>query len=604
MKPLLRRQRATQPSQPSHTVPRSQVFRRLMGYVAHYQGALFWVVLAALINTGLNLAVTYFLGQGINNLVGPRDLDLFRQTALIMLLCGVLGCLALLVQGLLLAKITQRSIYDLRRQLFNHVMTLSLNFFDRRPIGELMSSLSNDTEVIAQFFRTSLNTTLSEATKLVFIVIIMVWLNWQLAIAALTIAPLVLALLGFVGQFSTPAFRQLQGEVAELNGLMEETISGQKVVIAYNRQNESIDSFTEISLAARTAGKRARFIAMMTRPVTAILTNLDIALVSLVGGLLALNGQADVGTVAIFLQYTRQLALPITSISNAQDQLLAALSSAERVFKVMDDRPAIQNDPAAFSLPPIQGHVVFKDVNFAYVPNRPVLKHNSFEALPGQKIGLCGPTGAGKSTLINLITRYYDIDSGDILIDGHSIYDVQKDSLRQQIGIVLQEPFLFSDTVMNNLRYACLDATEKDCIEAAKQANAHEFIQRLPNGYDTLLTERGSNLSQGQRQLLTIARMMVQNPRLVILDEATSNVDTRTEQHIQAALTRLMAGRTSFVIAHRLSTIRDSDQILVLESGEIVESGTHDSLMQRQGLYHDLYMSQFKGKLAAVAGNV
>ncbi|WP_347404195.1 ABC transporter ATP-binding protein [Nodosilinea sp. P-1105] len=308
--------------------------------------------------------------------------------------------------------------------------------------------------------------------------------------------------------------------------------------------------------------------------------------------------------MAIFLQYTRQLALPITSISNSLDQLLAALSSAERVFKVMDEQPAIQDSSTAFALPPIQGHLMFKDVNFAYVPNRPVLKHNSFEALPGQKIGLCGPTGAGKSTLINLITRYYDIDSGDILIDGYSLYDVRKDSLRQQIGIVLQEPFLFSDTVMNNLRYARLDATEKVCIEAAKQANTHEFIERLPNGYDTLLAKRGSNLSQGQGQLLTIARMMVQNPRLVILDEATSNVDTRTEQHIQEALTRLMAGRTSFVIAHRLSTIRDSDQNLVLKSGEIVERGTHDSLMQQQGLYHELYMSQFKGKLAVVTGNV
>ncbi|MBE9013474.1 ATP-binding cassette domain-containing protein, partial [Pseudanabaenaceae cyanobacterium LEGE 13415] len=243
------------------------------------------------------------------------------------------------------------------------------------------------------------------------------------------------------------------------------------------------------------------------------------------------------------------------------------------------------------------GHVQFRDVDFSYVPGRPILKHNSFEALPGQKIGLCGPTGAGKSTIINLITRYYDADRGDILIDGHSIYDVQKDSLRRQIGIVPQEPFLFSDTVMNNLRYARIDATEKDCIEAAKQANAHDFILRLPKGYETILTERGSNLSQGQRQLLTIARMMVQNPRMVILDEATSNVDTRTEEKIQEALARLMAGRTSFVIAHRLSTIRDSDQILVIKAGEIIERGTHDQMMRDRGFYYDLYMSQFKGKL-------
>jgi ABC-type multidrug transport system fused ATPase/permease subunit len=252
-------------------------------------------------------------------------------------------------------------------------------------------------------------------------------------------------------------------------------------------------------------------------------------------------------------------------------------------------------------MPPIEGQVEFCGVDFSYVPGRPILKQNSFKALPGQKIGLCGPTGAGKSTLINLITRYYDIDAGDILIDGTSIYDLRQEDLRRQIGIVLQEPFLFSDTVLNNLRYARLEATEADCIEAAQRANAHEFILRLPQGYDTVLTERGSNLSQGQRQLLTIARMMVQDPRLVILDEATSNVDTQTEKKIQVALNRLMAGRTSFVIAHRLSTIRDADQILVLKGGEIIERGTHDAMMAQRGFYYNLFMSQFKGKLEGVA---
>lgn len=300
--------------------------------------------------------------------------------------------------------------------------------------------------------------------------------------------------------------------------------------------------------------------------------------------------------------------------------LLAAIAAAERIFLTLDEKPVITDKPNAVTMPPIQGHVEFKNVDFSYVPGRPILKHNTFEALTGQKIGLCGPTGAGKSTIINLITRYYDIDNrkddssdklgnssgdrGDILIDGHSIYDVQQESLCRQIGIVLQEPFLFSDTVINNLRYARLDATENDCIDAAKRANAHDFIMRLPKGYETLLTERGSNLSQGQRQLLTIARMMVQDPRMVILDEATSNVDTRTEQKIQEALARLIEGRTSFVIAHRLSTIRDSDQILVIKAGEIIERGTHDAMMANQGFYYDLYMSQFKGKLVGAMQSV
>jgi ABC-type multidrug transport system fused ATPase/permease subunit len=372
-------------------------------------------------------------------------------------------------------------------------------------------------------------------------------------------------------------------------------------VIAYRRQDAAVASFEEISLASREASVKAQFIALVSRPVTLVLTNLDVALVALVGGLLVLRGATNVGVVATFLQYTRQLALPLTQLSNLFNALLAALSGAERVFQILDEQPTIVDAIDATPMPIIQGRVEFRQVDFSYVQGRQILKRNTFAAQPGEKIGLCGPTGAGKSTIINLITRYYDIDAGEILIDGHNITRVQKDSLRQQIGIVLQEAFLFSDTVMNNLRYARLEATEHDCIEAAKQANAHDFIQRLPQGYDTMLTERGSNLSQGQRQLLTIARMMVQNPRMVILDEATSNVDTRTEEKIQEALDRLMQGRTSFVIAHRLSTIRNADRILVLKAGEIIETGSHDQLMHRQGFYYDLYMSQFKGRVATVA---
>lgn len=597
MKPFLRRQRRSKAGEPPPEGTSGQTFARLLSYLIRYRLALVLVILLLLVGTVLNLVIPYLLGQGLNNLSGPRDLNALWQTVLWMALAALGAWLALALQGQILIRVAERAMYDLRRELFEHIMTLSLNFFDRRPIGELMSSVTNDTEVISLFFRSGLGTLLSESMKIIFIVIAMLWLNWQLAIAALVIAPLVLAFISFVSQASGPAFNELQQQVGELNGLMEETISGEKVVIAYDQQEEAIENFKEISLTAMNAGIKARFIALLSRPVTLVLTNLDIALVALVGGFLTLRGQADVGIVATFLQYTRQLSLPITNIANTLDDLLASIASAERIFRILDEQPAIQDQPGAQPMPPIQGHVQFKDVDFSYVQGRPILKHNTFESQPGQKIGLCGPTGAGKSTIINLITRYYDIDRGDILIDGHSIYDVQQASLCRQVGIVLQEPFLFSDTVMNNLRYARLDATDKDCMEAAQRANAHDFIMRLPDGYHTLLAERGSNLSQGQRQLLTIARMMVQDPRMVILDEATSNVDTRTEQKIQEALARLMAGRTSFVIAHRLSTIRDSDQILVIKSGEIIECGTHEDLMAQHGFYYDLYMSQFKGKL-------
>ncbi|NEQ42721.1 MAG: ABC transporter ATP-binding protein [Leptolyngbya sp. SIOISBB] len=602
MKPFLKaRQRRSKLGFPPPPTTRLQVLNRLFGYLAAYPLQLGVIFLFVILGTAANLMVAYLLGVGINNLSTTPDLPALTLTALGMLFAGGVSWGFLLVEGLLVADISQKATFQLRRDLFEHMQTLALNFFDRQPIGELMSRVTSDTELIAKFLETGLNQLFVNTARIVFTTIAMFLLDWRLAIAALTIGPLMLAFVGFLGRVSGPAFDQLQQELGELNGLMEETISGEKTVIAYRRQDAAVESFEEISLASRDASVKAQFIALISRPVTLVLTNLDVALVALVGGFLVLRGASNVGVVSTFLQYTRQLALPLTQLSNLFNALLAALAGAERVFQILDEQPAIVDAPNAQPMPPIQGQVEFKDVDFSYVQGHKILKHNTFAAQPGEKIGLCGPTGAGKSTIINLITRYYEIDSGEIAIDGHNIATVQKDSLRQQIGIVLQEAFLFSDTVMNNLRYARLDATEEDCIACAQQANAHDFILRLPDGYDTLLTERGSNLSQGQRQLITIARMMVQNPRLVILDEATSNVDTRTEEKIQEALDRLMAGRTSFVIAHRLSTIRNADRILVLKAGEIIEIGSHDELMHQQGFYYDLFMSQFKGKVAAAA---
>jgi len=603
MKPFLKpRKLLSKLGYPPKPSPRLRVFQRLFRYLAAYPIQLTLILIFVILGTALNLVVAYLLGVGINNLSSPTpDLAALSQTAIWMVGAAIASWGMLLIEGLLVAHISQKATFQQGRDLFGHMQTLSLNFFDRQPIGELMSRVTSDTELISQFFQTGLNQLFVNVARLVFTAIAMLWLDWRLAIAALVIVPLMLAFVGFLSRVSGPAFDLLQQELGELNGLMEETISGEKTVIAYRRQDAAVASFEDISLASRDASIKAQFIALISRPITLVLTNLDVALVALVGGLMVLQGATNIGVVATFLQYTRQLALPLTQLSNLFNALLAALSGAERVFQILDEQPAIVDQPNAVAMPPIRGQVEFRDVDFSYVQGRKILKHNTFVAQPGEKIGLCGPTGAGKSTIINLITRYYDIDAGDILIDDHSIYTVQQDSLRKQIGIVLQEPFLFSDTVMNNLRYARLDATEKDCIEAAKRANAHEFILRLSDGYNTMLTERGSNLSQGQRQLLTIARMMVQDPRMVILDEATSNVDTRTEKKIQEALERLMEGRTSFVIAHRLSTIRDSDRILVIKAGEIIESGTHDALMTQRGFYYDLFMSQFKGKLEGLA---
>jgi ABC-type multidrug transport system fused ATPase/permease subunit len=343
------------------------------------------------------------------------------------------------------------------------------------------------------------------------------------------------------------------------------------------------------------AGQKANFVALTAMPLSALLSNLDVALVALAGGWLSLRGTVDVGTVASFFIFARMFARPLNQFAQILNMALQAAAGATRVFEILDEKAEIVDRDGAHEVTSVDGHVVMDHVDFSYVPGVPILHDVTLAAKPGQKVGLVGPTGAGKSTIINVITRYYDIQAGDIRLDDTSIYDTQTESLREVVGMVLQEPYLFSDTVMANIRYALLEATDEECIEAAKKASAHGFITRLPEGYDTVLNGGGSNLSQGQRQLITIARIILANRPVLILDEATSSVDTRTEKALQEALTTMMEGRTSFVIAHRLSTIRDSDVIVAINEGRVVDVGSHDELMAAKGFYHDLYMSQFRG---------
>jgi ATP-binding cassette, subfamily B, bacterial len=460
----------------------------------------------------------------------------------------------------------------------------------------LMSSVTNDIDTIDNFFSRSLSQALTAVLTITVTVVVMFILNVTLTIVTLLAIPLMLGVALLLGRVAGPAFAKLQEELGDTNGFMEETLAGNKTIIAYSQQNSSGDELEGLSMKSRDTGAKAQFTALVVSPVVNIVQNSQSALVALVGSIMAIDGQIEFGLVVAFMTYSAQLQSPIMQLGQIYNSLLQAAAGAGRVFAIMDEGPAVQDKPAARPIDIQGGHVVFKHVDFSYVKGRKILRDNTFEALPGQKIGLCGPTGAGKSTIINILTRYYDLDSGTITIDGQNIADVTQASLRQNIAAVLQEPFLFSDTVMNNLKYARQDASDEDCIAAAREANAHDFIMQLPQQYDTLLTERGSNLSQGQRQMLTIARAMVAAPKMLILDEATSNVDTRTEKLIQEGLTRLMEGKTSFVIAHRLSTIRDSARILVIDAGTIVEQGTHDELMAQEGFYYKLYMTQFRAR--------
>ena len=423
----------------------------------------------------------------------------------------------------------------------------------------------------------------------------MLFINVPLTIVALLIVPFMLGVTIVVARVSGPAFERLQEELGAATGFQEETLSGYKVIISKRRHAWANRTNDENAGRVFQVGTKANVVTSLQNPLTMILSNLQVVLVFVVGTILVVEGAVSLGTVVAFSGYVALLSSPLSQIATLTTSALNAIAGGGRIFQILDTPPTVADAPDAKDYEFKGGHIEFRDVDFGYVPGQSILRKNNFEVQAGEQIGICGPTGAGKSTIINILTRYYDITGGQILIDGQDISKLTRSSLREQIGAVLQEAFLFSDTVMNNLKYARAGATDEECIEAAKQANAHEFIETLPNGYDTVLTDRGASLSQGQRQMITIARAMVADPKILILDEATSNVDTRTEKLIQEGLNRLTEGRTSFAIAHRLSTIRHADRIMVVNGGRIVEMASHDELMAKKGFYYALYMSQFKG---------
>ncbi|NOX60672.1 MAG: ABC transporter ATP-binding protein [Chloroflexi bacterium] len=573
------------------------IFKRLLDYMTRDEGAgKFYLGMAVrFVAVAALIAIPFMTGNAVDAIAGGDMAAL--QAWLMAALAATAIFIALSAWAeTIFSKLATTALYRLQMHLFGHLQTLSLSFFDRQPVGELMSRVSNDSEAISIFYESAVSQLIRAGMQLLLLLVVMFFLNWQMTLAALLIVPVMLGLSAIIERVATPAFAKMQEEMGELSGFQEETLAGHKVIIA-NRRNDWAAAANE-AYAKRVfdVGSHAFFSSLLQTPVTMASATMMIILVLTVGGLLVANGQLSVGEVIAFMGYAGLLASPLSIIANLTSTVLNAIAGGRRVFAIIDEQPAVKDAPDAKDYEFKGGHILFEDVDFSYTPGRKILRHNTFEAKPGQKIGICGPTGAGKSTIINILTRYYDVDSGRIVIDGQPLEKLTQRSLREQVGVVLQEAYLFSDTVMNNLKYARKGATDEECIAAAKQANAHEFIMNLPQGYDTMLTERGANLSQGQRQMITIARAMVAQPKILILDEATSNVDTRTEKLINEGLARLMEGRTSFVIAHRLSTIQDSDRILVLNAGEIIEQGTHDELMARRGFYYDLYMSQFKGK--------
>ncbi|MCX6049326.1 MAG: ABC transporter ATP-binding protein [Chloroflexi bacterium] len=502
------------------------------------------------------------------------------------------------MQGLLMVGLGQHLVADIRLQLFNHIQNLSMAYHDSHKVGDLMSRVANDTDAINSALSNGVIDFVSNILLLGGIMVAMFVLSWQLAIGTLIILPSMIYITSIVNTHSRQAFRSVQRNLGALNATMEENIAGIRVVKAFAREAATIDEFIAINAVNRDVGIKADVIIATLGPMFTTMSTITIAVTAWLGGWLAVRGIVEVGVIATFVIYIMNFFRPMRAISMLYNQLQSAMAGAERIFEVLDERPGIQDVPGALALAHIQGSVKFDHVNFEYTPGKPILIDVNLEAQPGATIALVGPTGAGKTTIISLLSRFYDVTSGAIYVDGQDIRDIQQASLREQLGIVLQDTFLFSATVMENIRYGraqgAPDATDAEVIAAAKLSNADHFIRLLPNGYQTQVSEQGNNFSQGQRQLLAIARAILADPRILILDEATSIVDTRTEIHIQQALLRLMEGRTAFVIAHRLSTIRKADLVLVVNDHRIIERGTHEELLAQRGFYYNLYMSQYR----------
>lgn len=577
----------------SATTIRATIWR-LLGYARPYQFKLLLVALLVIIGTVSTLGGPILVGQAIDQAIIPGDVLLLIQLIGAMLAIYVVGGVAAVIYGTLMVTVGQRLVADIREELFNHLQVLSMAYHDAHKVGDLMSRVSNDSEAINQVLSNGLIQFTTNILMLAGILVAMFLLNWQLALGMVIILPLMVFITGQVTKLSRVAFREVQANLGAMNGVMEENINGIQVVQAFARSSETQQQFVVVNDANRQAGTKADIITAALGPMFTTMMTITIAATALLGGWLALQDIVTVGVIATFVVYINNFFRPMRGIAMLYNHLQSALAGAERIFEVLDATPSVADLPAAQPLANIKGDVTFTNVTFGYDPEKPVLQEVNLDAHAGQTIALVGPTGAGKTTIINLLSRFYDVNAGTIAIDGQDIRTVTQDSIRSQLGIVLQDTFLFADAVMENIRYGRLSATDDEVIAAAQMANADWFIRRLPQGYATQVSEKGHNFSQGQRQLLAIARAILADPRILILDEATSSVDTRTELQIQEGLLRLMNGRTAFVIAHRLSTIRQADQLLVVDNGRIIERGTHESLLAANGFYTNLYMNQYR----------
>ena len=583
----------------------SGAVKKLLRYMSKYKIRLIGMMIFAIVGTVFNIVGPKILGKAttelFNGLVakvnGTGGIDFDKIGKILLWTLGLYLCSAAFsfVQGFIMTGISNDVSYSLRKDISGKMNRLPMKYYESRTYGEVLSRITNDVDTLQQGLNQSITQLITSVTTLIGVFIMMLSINVWMTLCALLILPCSMFIISKVMKRSQKYFRQQQKYLGDVNGQVEEVYAGQNIVKAFNKEDAVMATFEETNKKLYESGWKSQFFSGMMMPIMQFVGNIGYVMVALLGGVMTIKGAIEVGDIQSFFQYIRNFTQPVQQIAQVTNMMQSAAAASERVFEFLEEEEEEQTVEHPVTLENgVEGHVTFEHVSFGYRPDQIIIKDFSEQVQPGQKIAIVGPTGAGKTTLVKLLMRFYDVNSGRILIDGHDIREFDRRNLRECFGMVLQDTWLFNGTIMENIRYGRLDANDEEVIAAAKAAHAHRFIQTLPEGYNTVLNEEASNVSQGQKQLLTIARAILADNRLLILDEATSSVDTRTEERIQKAMDNLMKGRTSFVIAHRLSTIKDADVILVMKDGDIIEQGNHEELLAMNGFYANLYNSQFE----------
>lgn len=579
-------------------------FKKILAYMGSYKIALVAVLVFAIGGTTFNIIGPKVLSKATTELfnglvakvsgVGGIDFDTIGRILLILLGLYLISACLSFIQGWIMTGISQKLSFRLRKEISEKINRMPLKYFESRTVGEVLSRITNDIDTLGQSLNQSITQLITSVTTIIGVLIMMLTISPLMTLIALVILPVSGALIAFVIKKSQKFFMTQQEYLGKINGQVEEVYSGQNIVKAFNREKAAIEEFDATNAVLYQSAWKSQFLSGMMQPIMMFVGNLGYVAVAVSGSLLAIKGAIEVGDIQAFIQYVRNFTQPITQLAQVSNMLQSTAAAAERVFEFLNEEEEDLIAEKPVKLESVEGKVSFEHVHFGYNPDKIIINDFNCEVEPGQTVAIVGPTGAGKTTMIKLLMRFYDVNTGSIKLDGHDLRDFNRSELREFFGMVLQDTWLFKGTIMENIRYGRLDATDEEVIEAAKAAHAHHFIQTLPGGYNMELNEDASNVSQGQKQLLTIARAILADNKVLILDEATSSVDTRTEARIQKAMNNLMKGRTSFVIAHRLSTIKDADVILVMKDGDIIEQGNHETLLAQNGFYANLYNSQFE----------